>query len=237
MIDFDIEVPTAFVEQFKRQSIQRIERAALVATDKATRGAQGQMRLEMRGKGLGGLGNALGRTSDLDKGRVYRRGAEAFDASGVIYLRSQSPRTVGAIISYTEGADIRPVNGRWLWIPTDDIQRLVGKGKSRQRLTPALWSKYGLDAKIGPLVFLPQKGKPPVFIVRNIGVSLAGKKHSAKSLTKSGRPRKGQIQREFVVAFYAIPRTSRAQRVDLIAIARRWAGIVPDLFNEEMQKG
>lgn len=237
MIRLGIEVPVGFVEQFKRDAIQRIERAAMVATDRAAKGAQTQMRLEMRGKGLGNLGNAIGMVSDQKKGRVHRIGAEAFSASGYIYLRSKSPRTVGAIISYTEGADIRPVNSRWLWIPSEDIQRLVGSGKTRQRLTPALWSKYGLDAKVGPLVYLPQKSGPPLLIVRNVGVSLAGKKNSAKALTKSGRPRKGQIQRDFIVAFIAIPRTSRTQRVDLIAIANRWAGIVPDLFNEEMRKG
>lgn len=233
----DVDIPTGFVDQFRRRSIQRIERAAMVATDKASRGALVQQRMEMRSRGLGILGNALGQTSDLKKGKVRRRGPEEFETSGVIFLRSKSERTVGAIKSYTEGADIHPVKGRWLWVPTDEIQRLVGSGKTRRRLTPALWSQYGLDTKVGPLVYLPQKGKPPLLIVRNVGVSISGKRHSAKSLTRSGRPRKGQAVKSFIVAFIAIPRTTRIRRVDLIAIANRWAGIVPDLFNEEMRKG
>ncbi len=237
MIDASLEIQTPFVDEIRRDSIQRIERAAMVGTDKAAKGALGQIRLEMRGRQLGGLGNALGMFSDLKKGHVFRRGAEAFSASAGIYLRSRSERTIGAIISYTEGATITARNGRWLWIATDDVQRLVGSGSERRRLTPALWKSRGLDSKIGPLVPIRGINGFPLLVVKNVGVSLAGKKRSVKGLKKNGQPRKGQFARELVVAFYAIPRTSREKRVDLIQIASRWAGVAADYINEELRKG
>lgn len=234
MIRASIEIPRGFMDDFRRNSIQRIERALMTGTHKAASGALGQIRAEMQSRQLGRLGNALGMFSDLKKGKVYRLGGDAFSASAGINIRSKSPRTVGAIISYTEGSNIRPVKGRWLWFPTPDIQRLVGSGKARQRLTPALWERYGLDTKIGPLQLVRSVNGNPLLVVKNVGVSLAGKRGSARSLTKSGRPRKGQVERSFVVAFIAIPFTARAQRVDVLAIAKRWAALVPDFVSEEL---
>ena len=231
------DIPEPFVDEFRRSAIQTIERAALVATHKAARGALGQIRAEMKSRELAGLSNALGSFSDFDKGRVYRQGAEAFSASAGIYLRSKSERTVGAIISYTEGATITPTNSRWLWFPTEEIQRFVGSKSTRRRLTPGLWKQRGLDAKIGPLIPIRGINGYPLLILKNVGVSLAGKKRSVKGLKKNGQPRKGQVAKEFIVAFIGIPNTRRARRVDLIAIAQRWASLVPDYFAEEMQKG
>ena len=82
-----------------------MERAALIATDQAARTALSTLRAQMAGAGLGRLGNAITSTSDLRmSGRVHRRGTEGFSASGIIHLRTANERTVGAIISYTEGA-------------------------------------------------------------------------------------------------------------------------------------
>lgn len=240
MFRAQVEIPQPFVDDFRRAATQRIERAAMEATHTAMRRGLDQIRAEMRGKGLGNLGNALGLFSDKEKGQVFRRGGDAFSASAGIYLRNKSERTEGAMTAYTEGAQIAPVRGRWLWIATEEIQRFVGGGAGRgrgKRITPALWRQNGLDAKIGPLVPIRGINGFPLLIVQNVGISAAGKKNSVRGLTKSGRPRKGQVERSMVVAFYAIPRTARAQRVDLIAIASRWASLVPDLFDEEMQKG
>lgn len=60
---------------FRRFNIQRIERAALIATDRATRQAHSQLRGDMASSGLGRLGNAIGSDSDLRRGTgVHRRG-------------------------------------------------------------------------------------------------------------------------------------------------------------------
>lgn len=214
-----------------RQSLRlidrRMEAAALIATDVASRQAQRQIRAEMAGARLGRLGQAIGQTSDMQKGRIHRRG-DGWSASGVVYVRSKSERTLGAIEAYTRGADIRPVRGRWLWIPSDDIPRV----SKRERLTPALWVRNGLDRKIGPLVTIRSVNGYPLMVVKNVGVSATGAKRSAKGLTKKGTARKGQRVKEFLVAFIGIPRTARAARVDVTAIMRAVQADLPRLFNE-----
>lgn len=230
-------VETSFPDVFsdmERFARARAETAALEATKVAARRAVTRIRDEMKNAGLGRLGNALGNSSDLEKrGAVYRRG-DGFSASGVVFIRAKSERSRGAIKAYTEGAEITPVRGRWLWFPTDDIQRVAGAKADRARLTPGNWSKLGMDRKIGPLVFAESKDGRPLMIVKNVGVSATGAARSARSLRKSGAPRKGQIAQDFVVAFIAIPRTFRQARVDVPAILKSVAGELPALFNEAL---
>lgn len=216
----------------QRLAERRIEAAALLATDRMARAGLARIRQDMAGAGLGRLGNALGATSDLAQGRgVHRRGG-GWSASGVIFLRSKSPRTIGAMVSYTQGAEITPVRSRWLWIPTDAIPRVTG----RYRMTPALWQKNGFNTKIGPLVRIKGPKDNPLLIVRQVGVNAAGKSRSAKSLTKRGLPRKGQVRRDFIVAFVGIPRTSRRARVNLTTIVQNEMQQMPQFFRQAMER-
>lgn len=213
----------------------RAERAALEATKTAARRAVLRIRDDMRAAGLGRLGNALGNSSDLEKrGTVYQRG-QGFSASGVVFIRSKSERTRGAIASYTQdNTEIAPVRGRWLWIPTDAMVRVAGKGAGRQRVTPGNWSQLGLDTKVGPLKYLKSVNGWPLLAVENVGVSAAGKARSARPLNKKGMARKGQVKKELLVCFIAIPRTSRKGRIDVPAILKSIAGELPALFNEAL---
>jgi hypothetical protein len=224
------QIGAAF-EPFYRDAIQRIERGALIATDRAATEGLADIRGAMQGASLGRLGNALGATSDLKRGvGVHRAGAEGFSASGTIFIRSRSDRTRGAITAYTQGADIRPVRGRWLWIPSDQIPRV----SQRERLTPELWHRNGLDAKIGPLVLITGRNGFPLLIVKNVGVAATGAARSVKSLTKRGMPRKGQVATETVVAFTAIPATSRAARVDVPHVLGAVQRQMPNYLAEAM---
>ena len=238
MIRADIEFPRGLIDEFKRFSVQRLERAMLKAADKASRKAQGEVRVAMAGAGLGRLGQAVGQFSDEKKGRgVHRLAGESFSASGGLSIRSKSERTIGAIRAYTEGAQIVPVKGRWLWIASDQLQRIVGTSSKKRRLTPALYKSGGLEQKIGPLVPVRRPNGYPMLIVNNVGVSAAGKPRSAKSLKRNGQPRKGQIGGVSIIAFVAIPQTSRAMRVDVNEIIRRNAALVGGYVNSELQKG
>lgn len=214
---------------FYRMAEQRFERAALVATDKGRRVALSRVRSDMAGASLGRLGQGIGSTSDLESNAgVHRSASGGFSASGVVFVRSGSERTRGAIEAYTKGAQIRPVRSRWLWIATDNIPRVTG----RYRMTPELWVKNGFDQKIGPLVVVRSVNGYPLLVVKNVGLSAAGSRRSAKSLTKRGMPRKGQIEKQFVVAFIGIPFTSRAARVDVTAIMRSVQAELPALFRQ-----
>ncbi len=232
MIRDSVEFPKGMVEEYRRFSIQSLERAVMVAADKASKRAQAEIRTAMRSSGLGSLGQALGQYSDLQKGQVHRRGGEAFSASGTVYIRTGSERSRGTIEAYTEGADIRPVKGAWLWIATDQIPRKAG----RKRMTPALYNATGLDRRIGPLVMVRRANGYPMLVVNNVGVSTSGRGRSAKRLTRSGLS-SGRQTEASIVAFIGIPFTARVSRVDVPAIMRKHAASVGDIVNSELQKG
>lgn len=202
---------------------QRMEQAALIAVDTGRKQALGRIRQAGSSAGLGRLFNGLGSKADE---AVHRNGNGGFSASGVVFIRSGSERTRGAIDAYTRGADIRPMRGRWLWITSNDLPRVTG----RFRMTPELYIRNGFEKKIGPLVFTRASDGTALLIVRNVGVSAAGRGRSARSLKRNGAPRKGQARQEFVVAFIGIPRTARAARVDVAAIMQSVAADLPALF-------
>lgn len=220
----------AFSDYYRRAE-QRMERAALIATDRARLIGLERLRTRMQAAGLGRLGNGLGSTSDLVQGRgVHRYSGGGFSASGVIYIRSGSDRTRGALEAYTQGAEIRPVRSRWLWIATDEIPARAG----RKRMTPGLYRQSGLEARIGPLVFVRSVNGKPLLIVKDASVSAAGIPGRARSLTKRGKLRKGQAAKQFIVAFIGIPRTSRAARIDAMAILRSVQAELPQLYAQAM---
>lgn len=228
-------VPADFkgsLNDYLRFMVERAESAALKSTDRAAKTAKARIRTEMGSARLGTLGNAFAAKSDLDRGGIQVRygGNGGFAASGIVYVRTKSERTLGAIQAYTEGADIRPVRSRWLWIATDNIPRVTG----RYRMTPELWVKNGFDQKIGPLVVVRSVNGYPLLVVKNVGLSAAGSRRLAKSLTKRGMPRKGQIEKQFVVAFIGIPFTSRAARVDVQNIIDEVRAELPQMFIEAL---
>lgn len=219
--------------EWNRRADAAMRRAALVATDKASRAMLSEIRGQMAGAGLGRLGNALGATSDLKRtGRVHETSGGGWSASGGVFIRSKSERTRGALQAYTAGATIRPTRGRWLWVPTPDVPRI----SMRYRTTPAAWKANGLDRRIGPLVLIKSVNGRPLLAVRNVGVSLAGARGSVKSRKKNGQARSGQVAKELVIAFVGIPATSRAARVDVRAIARAASHELPALFGAALER-
>jgi hypothetical protein len=223
----------AATARLRAQVDQRLRTLALKETDAAATAMLGDLRSQMGAAGLGNLGQGIGAGSDKKKnGEVHMQGSGGWSASGWVFIRSLSNRSQGAIEAYTEGATIAPRRGRWLWIATDDVKRLVGApfkvrsqdGKdntARIRLQPRYWdSTYG--AKFGPLQVI-RGARGPLLIVKNASLSLSGKPGSLKTLTKAGNARKGQVAQDSIVAFYAIPNTSRAARVNPRALASQQA--------------
>lgn len=223
--------PRQFAE-FRRFCIQRLERAALKVTDRAARQSLTDLRSAMQGAGLGRLGNAITAGSDLAEGRgVHRRGAEGFSASGWLAIRSRSARALGAIEAYTEGAEIGPRKGRWLWIQTDEIPRRAG----RFRMTPALYKQHGFESRIGPLQFVPGRhGGEGLLIVRNVTVDRFGRRGRARRLPRRGSVGSSREPRDYIVAFVGIRRTSRTARVDPRAIITANVSRISALISAEL---
>lgn len=232
-LDIDASGAKAATEQYEAFMEARVQRAMLRATDRAARNLASRVRGDMQGARLGSLGRAYGMTSDEERrGAVHPQG-DGFSASGMLYVRTRSDRTRGALESYTRGSSIAPTRGRWLWLPTNDIPRIAS---GRTRLTPANWSASGMDQRIGPLVMVRSVNGLPLLIVKNASVALSGKSRSAKSRTKTGKLKKGQAARDFLVAFIAIPRTARAARVDVNAMHAQAVAELPALFSNELRR-
>lgn len=213
----------SFVDAYKKGCIQRLESAALDATDQVAREALKDVRVEMAGAGLGRLGNAYSYGSDKRSGNgVKRRGPEAFSASAWIYVRSKSERAHGAILAYTRGAQIRPVKGAWLWFATENAPKRAGRFK----MTPALYNRSGYAQSIGPLVRIPGRDKrEALLVVNNVTVRSVGSA-SPRRVPARGAIRGGRERAENVVMFIGIKRTSREARVDPPAVMRRRAATI-----------
>lgn len=220
------------IDQMRGVARHRIERAMVrTAGIVATRGKTA-IREHMAGAGLGRLGNAIDAKADK---APFRRG-EMSSASAQFFVRSRSPRTLGAIESYTEGSTITPQRGRWLWFATDNAQRLYGSGKNKRRLTPGAWRESGLEAKLGPLIRIKSVNGYPLLAVQGVGTDLSGKKPSAKSMLKRGGPRKGQVRRELLIMFVGIPSTVRQARVNITAILEGVRSELPEIFSGQMNQ-
>lgn len=184
---------------------KEIRAVAYTATDLAiTRGAA-RVKARMRSVGLGKLANAVGHTSAKKKGQTDRT------PYGALYARGgDDSRAGGALDAYTQGANITPL-GRWLAIPTKAVPRLVSAGGRRQRLTPALWEKAGLNRKIGELRFVQVSSSQALLLVNN--VSLSPKNGQAKAMGPRGT-RTRIVPKRAVVAFILIRNTRRTKRFD-----------------------
>jgi hypothetical protein len=215
-LDYRIEIPPGGFVTLGGELKRLAENLAKDVSDRAAVKLKNNIRADMAGAKLGRLGQAITHTSDKARGgNVYRKGGIS-RASGIVYIRTKSPRTVGAIISYTEGAEITPKKGPYLWFPLEAAQRVVGKGKSRKRLTPAMWESSGLAAKLGPLIRIKGSDGLPLLVVRNVGIgALKSGRARARPLNKNGRPKKGDVAAEIVPIFKGIRRTARSARVNV----------------------
>lgn len=226
-LEFGIEIPDSAFLRLKGDLETAADKLMLDVSDRAATRGKDKIRQAMGAAGLGKLALAITSTSDKKKGGGISVRGEVRRASGIVYIRTKSPRTVGAIISYTEGAEITPKQSRWLWFPTDAAQRIVGFGKDRTRLTPRVWRDRGYEQKIGPLIKVKSINGRPLLAVRNVGVSgIGGGQVRDSGFTKTGKLKKGRRLRELVVMFVGIPRTSREARIDPKALAQQAIGEV-----------
>lgn len=222
----------------QRGAFAQVIQALRIASDKSAQDAKREIRQGLAARRAGRLGNAIDANSDLKPGKkgigigFHRRSDGTVSASGRLFIRGRGARTLGAIRSYIEQdrTVITPRNpSGLLWIPTDEIQRRVGvpnagskSGRSNVRLEPRFWNSSGLDRKIGPLVRIISINGLPLLIVKDATVSAVGAPFKAKARTKTGRVRKGQREKAFIVAFIGIRSTERSSKVNLDAVARNY---------------
>ena len=230
MIKASFRLSASNATNFKRFAKQRVEQAALFASDRGAAIARSEIKAGLKGR----LGGAIGHDSDLKRGRgVYRRADGSSSASGVVFVRG-GDRAKGAVKSATEGGDIIGVKSPWLWIASPDLQKRVGiKGqKGTSRLTPALYNRT-LANRIGPLVKIPGRhAGESLLIVKDVTVRLADGRNPRR-LPMRGGIRPGRYRVDQFVAFVGILRTSRTAYLDPRAIFKRVQNVDLKLLIEE----
>ena len=226
MLEVRVDLPpTSLLDAAQRRILLKTIGMGHHVTEKAAANAKAQIRQAMSAAGLGRLGNAISHSSDFQKGkRVKPLGGLDFAVSGFVFIRRSGERTRGAINAYVNNpiTVIRPRNpSGLLWVPTDDIQRLIGRGRDRKRLEAKDWARSGFNQKIGRLFRIEAPDGTPLLVVKNVSLSASGKAGSVKGLTKRGKVRKGQVAASIVVAFIGIPQTQRSRRVDVRQIGQK----------------
>lgn len=201
---------------------RNIQTAALKATDRASKLAQGGIQRKMRAVGLGRLSNAVGQTSAWKKRQFDR------NPYGVIYARGGDESLAGgALEAYSQGTTITGKGGGWLAFASEHMPRKVG----RRRLTPALYNSSGLAARFGKLHFVPGKANFARLVIR--GGTLSGKGRIREPAKRGGR---GIVKQKEVTAFILIKSTKREKRFDKDEEVAIYAAMVPAFIAEEMQR-
>lgn len=202
-----------------------VRRAAIIATDRASKEAQRAVQSRIRSVGLGRLAGAVGQTSTL-KERTQSRPGRPY---GVLFARGGDESLAGgALESYSRGSVIRAQNGQWMAFATKAVPRFMMVGGQRRRTTPDLFRNSSLATSIGKLIFKPIGQNKAVLVIRK--VSLSPKTGRAKALGPRGTRTRVPVKE--VVAFVLIRVTRRAQRFDKDAIILNYARRVPGYMIE-----
>lgn len=218
------DVPRQVAQQ-QKSFRSDLNRAKVIATDRAAKDAREALATTIRSVGLGRLSNAVGFTSSKRQGR----GSSSDDAYGVVYARGGDDSLAGgALESYTRGATIRANNRQWLAYPTGAIPQRVG----RRRTTPILYSLSKSYGSIGSLIFKPIKPDLALLVIKK--VTLSPKNGRARKAGKN--PSKTRVNADEVVAFVLIRITRRAARFDKDATVFMIAKRVPQYLQEALDQ-
>lgn len=209
------------------------DRAARDVTDIAIQKAHRHLQAKMRSVGLGRLDRAVGWTS------AKRKAQRDKTPYGVIYAKGGDDSLAGgALEAYSRGTTIAAKhffwgrNGPWLAITAPAAPKYVSVGGKRRRLTPGLWRRTGMDARIGELKFVQLTPSKALLVVRN--VSISPKTGQAKRLGARA-PRTRIVAKGNTVVFILIRVTRRARRFDKDEIIGFYARRVPDYMARTLE--
>jgi hypothetical protein len=229
-VKFTATVPKPVVAMKKAAAQNRsdVRRAAIIATDRASKEAQRALQQRIRSVGLGRLGGAVGQTS-----LKRERGSEADNPYGVIFARGGDDSLGGgALEAYSRGATIEPRGGnRWLWIASRAIPKFVSLGGRRYRITPQLYKASSLVSSIGKLEFKPIGPNRALYVIKRVTTS--PKTGRAKAAT--GRRTRTRIPEKEIIAFVGIRVTIRAKRFDKDDVIQPFARRVPIYMREALE--
>lgn len=212
--DFRREIAKAKAE-YRKQT----KRAALIATDRASRVGQVDIRAKMKSVELGRLERAVGQTSALRKGQKDR------DPYGVVFAKGGDKSRAGqALQAYTRGAQISPIKGRWLWYPTPAAMKRI----NRYKASPGRYIAAG--SPLGELKFRVVSPKAAIAFIEKGAISV----RTGRARRAPKRRSKLSIPQRRIILFRGIRKTYRAVRFDHRTIMGRQSRKVPLYMTEAL---
>jgi hypothetical protein len=183
------------------------------AMREVTEGLKSDLRADVVGAGLGQ------RLANTWRGKTYPEGGASLEAASFVW--SRAPNIVDA---FDRGVTIRSNRGFWLAIPTPaaGIKGISATG-AMQRITPG-----GFERRTGMrLRFVFRRGRPSLLVADNARLSKKGLARPNIGRTRGGAQFTRLKGRATVVVFILVPQATLRKRLDIAAIAQRWADRVP----------
>lgn len=216
MIEVKFSLPEldAALHSAEGEIAQRATRAMRAAVD----GAKADLRASVEAAGLGK------RLAFTWQGKAYPESGQSLSPGG--YLWSKAP---GIIDAFSREATIVPVNGaKHLAIPTENVP-FVGGGRNKRRMSPVeVEARFDQD-----LFFLPgRRGTKLAFVNAVQGYRGKGFRPPTARRLRGDKIRKGREAKP--VLMFVLARSVRTtKRLDLDAVAARWASRYPGLLQDQ----
>lgn len=207
-----------------------MEQAVQSGVEAGALGLKIDIRRAISSAGLGRrLGNAVGSQTYPKRTRSAARAA-SFGAAGLVYARGRSADLV--LVTFSQGATIRPHDGRMLAIPTPNVPVITGRdarGVKRRPMSPVeVEAHFNAD-----LVTLPSKSGrgAAVLAIPAVAANSGGGYRRATKRRLKGNRRVGRREKQLIPMFVLVPVVRLAKRFDVNALAVKWTNQIPQLIN------
>lgn len=200
-----------------------IEIAATRTMSRAKDGLKADLREQAIGAGLGQ------RVANTWRGQVYPQGGRV-SINAAAFVWSKAPRIIDC---FDRGPVIRTVNGkRYLAIPTPNVPR----GPSRRKMTPhEVEIAFDQDLNFAKAA----NGRLVAYIMayaRGTGFRPPRRGELFRAFTRGTKTGFGGGRAVHVVMFVMVPTVKMPKKLSVDQIADTWAGNVPDMLGEELQR-
>jgi hypothetical protein len=188
-------------------------RSVTSAMRNVTDGLKAELRADVVDAGLGQ------RLANTWRGKTYPEAGASLEAASFVW--SKAPNIVDA---FDRGVTVKSRRGLWLAIPTA-AAGMKGTG-AMKRITPGGWERRtGMRLR-----FVYRRGRPSLLVADNARLSKKGLARPNIGRTRGGAQFTRLKGRSTVVVFILVPQVSLRKRLDIVAIAQRWADRVPGVI-------
>lgn len=154
----------------------------------------------------------------------YPVGRDSYNASAFAWTRG--PNIIDA---FNAGVPIRSKEGFFLAIPTEAAGKTgLGVSGKREKINPGAWERRTGQR----LRFVYRRGAPSLLVIDNAKLGKSGVARANVGRTKAGDPYARLRGRATVVVFILVPQVFLGKRLDLDALANKWAGQVESLITQ-----